>query len=106
MIEYIIKLIHLLIVLIVLVSPFINNALIKKNVIFLLIYIIFRNITGYKNCGLTKLESKFSNKPLDTGFIYKIISPFSNVKKYDFYKLIVPIQYWILFSLLFQKFNN
>lgn len=106
MIDYLVKIIHFSLIILVLSSPFINDKKIKHNIIILLIYIISRNLTGYRKCGLTKIESYVSNKKVETGFIYKIISPFSNIEKYQFYKLIAPIQYWIFLILFYQKFNS
>ena len=106
MISNLIKIIHLGIVIGVLLSPFINNRSYKHQVAFLLLYILFRNMTGYNKCGLTEMESKFSKKPIKTGFIYQIIAPFSNINKYDFYRLIAPIQWWILLILLYQLLNQ
>ena len=104
MLEHLIKTIHLVIVIIVVLAPFIPSNFIKTHIIFLLTYITFRNLTGYRKCGLTELENKISGKPKETGFIYQIIEPFTNIDKYDFYRLIVPIQYWILLILLYQLF--
>lgn len=99
-----IRIIHLAIVISVVVSPFIDNKYFKQQIIMLLLYILFRNLTGYNKCGLTELESKLSNKPIETGFIYKLVAPFSNISKYEFYRLIVPIQWWILIVLLYQLY--
>lgn len=104
MLSKIIKLFHLLILILVLISPFLKNKFIKKQIIFLLLYISFRNLSGYRKCGLTQIESKLSRKPIESGFIYNIIKPYTFLDKYSFYKLILPIQYWILLILIFQKF--
>lgn len=105
MLKYLIKIIHLFIIIFVIISPFVPNKFFKSQIIFILSYILFRNLTGYHKCGLTDLESKLSGKSYKTGFIYQIIEPFNNINKYDFYRLIVPIQYWILLILLYQYLN-
>ena len=106
MLEYLIKIIHLFIIFLVILSPFIPYYNLKLQIIYLLIYISFRNLSGYHRCGLTELEAKISGKPIQSGFIYRIIEPLNIINKYNFYNLIVPTQYWILIILLYQYINK
>ncbi|AGF85083.1 hypothetical protein QJ854_gp699 [Moumouvirus goulette] len=71
----IIKMIHLLIIILVFVSIFIPNCLLKKLVLTLLIFLLIQYIFGIKKCGLTQLEYLLMGEKYREGFIYRIINP-------------------------------
>ena len=56
MIVNIIQFLHLILIMIIAISPIINNYNIKKYVFIFLVYLLFQYLTGYRKCGLTDIE--------------------------------------------------
>lgn len=71
-----IRLVHLLLVICLLISIFINNCFIKNLALVFLIFLIFQYILGYGKCGLTELEYWIlGEKKYKQGFLYRLIHP-------------------------------
>ena len=106
MLTNIIRIIHFIIVLLVLISPFIKNYILKKLVFVFLIYLLIQYISGYEKCGLTILEYAFMKEKYQEGFMYRIIKPIIQIpeKYFDNYVLFIHFVYiYILYLQLFNK---
>lgn len=75
-INIIIKLLHLVIIVAIIISVFIQSCNFKKLVLTFLIFLFLQYMFGYEKCGLTELEywiiGEGNHKQ---GFIYRIINP-------------------------------
>jgi hypothetical protein len=105
MILKLIRLLHFLIILTVILSPFLNKIEIKKNVLIFLIYLKLQHITGYKKCGLTDLEDKITGNKKEIGFIYSILNPYFNLDQTEFYKKQEYIHYFLILILTYQTMS-
>ena len=85
--QTIIQLIHSLLILYIILVPWINRPQ-QLFVVQILLTIVFRWITNQDACFLTYLESAVSNKNVDEGFIYRIVSPVFKVHESKFNKLL------------------
>jgi hypothetical protein len=105
MLVNIIKIIHLIIVLLIISSVFIDNLFLKKYVLIFLIYLLFQYLTGYERCGITELEYLVMNEKYKEGFMYRIINPLIKVPEHYFNKwlFVFHILYIII---LFQQIYN
>jgi hypothetical protein len=92
-----INLIHFIIVLLVIISPFVDNLFFKKNILIFLVFLLFQYITGYEKCGLTELEYMFMGEEYQHGFIYRIVNPLIKVPEayFDKWLIIIHIIYVI-----------
>ena len=108
MIVNLIRIIHLIIVIIIFISPLIDNNDIKKYVFIFLIYLLFQYITGYKKCGLTEIESMMMGEKYQEGFIYRIINPMITVREdyFENYLLIVHLFYIIILFIQLYDIND
>jgi len=97
-----INFIHFIIVLLVVISPFINNRVLKNNVLIFLLYLLFQYITGYQKCGLTELEYIFMGQDYQHGFLYRIINPLIKVPESYFDKWLIVIHLIYVFVLYSQ----
>lgn len=80
LIVWIIRLIHLLIVIGIFISIFIGNCLIKKLALVFLIFLFFQYLLGYEKCGLTEIEYWIlGEKKYKQGFMYRLIHPLIKV---------------------------
>ena len=75
MIITIINFLHIILILFLSLSVFIDNSRIKTQALILLILIFGQYITNYGRCGLTELEYIFTQKNYKEGFIYRIVKP-------------------------------
>jgi hypothetical protein len=104
MLTNIIKLVHLIIILLVLISPFIQFYILKKFVFVFLIYLLIQYISGYEKCGLTILEYAVMGEKYREGFMYRIIKPIIQIpeKYFDNYVLFVHLVYIYVLYLQLQ----
>ena len=79
----IIQFIHILLILYIILGPFILPKH-TKNIISILLLILYRWITNNDTCTLTTIENKLTNN--NNGFIYRIISPIYNIRESTFNK--------------------
>jgi len=96
--------IHLILVIFIIISPFINVKEIKINVLIILIYLLFQYLTGYNRCGLTELEYYFMKEEYKEGFLYRIINPIIKVpeKYFDNWLYVFHVIYVII--LMYQLY--
>jgi len=77
---WLIRIVHLLIVIGVIVSVFINNCRFKQLALVLLIFLLVQYMLGYEKCGLTELEYWIlGEKKYKQGFMYRLINPMIKV---------------------------
>ena len=84
----IIQLLHLLLVIGVFSSIFIQNYNIKQLALTFLIFILVQYITNYGKCGLTELEYIYKGEQYQEGFLYRLIKPIITVQEIYFNKYI------------------
>jgi hypothetical protein len=75
MIITIINFLHIILILFLSLSIFIDNYRIKKPAFILLILIFGQYITNYGRCGLTEIEYLFMRENYKEGFMYRLIKP-------------------------------
>ena len=75
MIITIINFLHIILILFLSLSVFIDNYRIKKPAFILLILIFGQYITNYGRCGLTELEYLFMRERYQEGFMYRLVKP-------------------------------
>lgn len=105
--QNIIQLLHIILIITIISSVFINNIEIKKFILAILILLLFQYITNYGRCGLTEIEYMVLGEKYKEGFIYRLIKPVINVsEKYVEYNIIILHIIW-MFILYFQlQFKN
>lgn len=104
MLVNIIKIIHFIIVSIVIIAPFIDNSILKQNVLVFLIYLLFQYLTGYERCGFTELEYLVMGKEYEEGFLYRIINPIIKVPENYFNKWLILFHVFYVFILFCQLY--
>ena len=99
---------HLILVIVVFMSIFVNNRNIKVVVFIFLIYLMLQYITGYEKCGLTELEYYFKGNNYEEGFLYRLIKPVIRTPEKYFYKnlYIVHIIYIIILAYQLNLLNK
>lgn len=78
-IAYIIKVVHLFIIIAVIASIFVKSRILKQLSLTFLVFLLLQYILGFKKCGLTELEYYFLGKNYHQGFIYRLINPIINI---------------------------
>jgi hypothetical protein len=99
-----INIIHLLLILLIIASPFINNHTLKLNVLVLLFYILYQNVIGTGQCGLTKIEYLIMGRKYEQGFLYRIIHPMFNLPEKYFDSYVIIIHITLMLILLYQVY--
>lgn len=84
-IDYIITLIHILFILYLLLSIFINNNTIKLYSLLFNIFILLHYLTKYGKCSIINIERFFLGDNFRDGFFYKLIKPIISYKNNKFY---------------------
>ena len=100
---FIIRLIHLILIILILFAPFYNKQMIL-NVIAILIFIYYKwKIDDY--CILTKLEYILSGNEKDKdGFIYRLINPLSTVSEFNELLECLTI-FWIILLFIISRYK-
>ena len=75
MIITIINFLHIILILFLSLSVFIDNYQIKQMAFILLLLIFGQYITNHGRCGLTELEYIFTQENYKEGFIYRTVKP-------------------------------
>jgi hypothetical protein len=102
LLNYLIKIIHFVIILVVILSPVVNDYDIKKLVLGFLLYLLFQYITGYNKCGLTELEYYVIGEKYKEGFIYRIVNPMIQVSEDYFNNCRYIIHIGLILILIYQ----
>lgn len=106
MISYVIWIIHLILVIGIFSAPFIKNITYKKNVLILLVYLLFQYLTGYEKCGLTELEYLYMGEEYKEGFLYRIINPVIKIPENYFNNWLIVVHVIYIGVLFNQIFNS
>ena len=83
-------------------SIFINNKYKKQIALALLIFFMFRYMTGYKKCFLTEIEHMILKKKYKEGFIYRLLKPYFNMPEYYFKKRLFIVHVFYIIILMVQ----
>ena len=102
LLNYLIKIIHFIIILIIVLSPGINDYDIKKLVLGFLLYLLFQYMTGFNKCGLTELEYYVIGEKYKEGFIYRIVNPMIQVSEHYFDKCLYIVHIGLIIILVSQ----
>ncbi len=102
MLVLIIKFIHLILVIGLTLSIFINNLRIKQLSLVFLIYILAQYITNYGKCGLTELEYIFMKTEYKQGFLYRLINPVITMDEIYFNNYLFLIHIGWIVVLIYQ----
>jgi len=105
MIVSIIRLIHLIIVGLISISPFLDFEIIKRYSFIFLIYLLFQYISGYQKCGLTRFEYMIMGEKYKEGFLYRLINPMISVREDYFEKYLVIVHCIYIIILFIQLYN-
>lgn len=121
--QKIINYLHLVLLIFLISSPFINECGLKINAFILINFIILHFITKYGKCGIINIERFLIGDDFKNGFFYRLIKPVISYKNnifYDklfnmmiLYSIILFIQiyqancFWIIYNefiILYKKF--
>ena len=93
-----IQILHILLIIFLLSSIFIDSLKVKEWALALIIFILLQFVTNYGKCGLTEIEYMFTRENYKEGFIYRLIKPIITVPEdyFDKYLYIVHIIYVII----------
>jgi hypothetical protein len=97
---------HLIFLIFLIISPFIDDCAIKVNAFILISFIIFHFITQYGKCGIINIERFFLKENFKDGFFYKLIKPIISYKNNIFYYKLFNIVVLYCFILFLQIYNN
>jgi len=102
-----INLIHVILIFFISISIFIPLHKFKKNILLILLFILFHHITNNGKCGLTQLEYYITGKPHSHGFIYRLLKPFLKIdEKYINNKLyLLHLLYIIILTYQLLNYN-
>jgi len=104
MILYLIKFIHLFLVLFLVLSVFISHIQYKKIALTILIFLLLQYIFNFGKCGLTELERIIKGDKYHEGFLYQIIKPIITIPE-DYFNFNFYIIHIIYIILLFYQIN-
>lgn len=101
-VSQIIQLLHIILIISIVSSVFINNIELKKFTLGILILLFIQYVTNYGRCGLTEIEYMVLGEKYKEGFIYRLIKPVIDVsEEYVEYNIIILHTIW-MFILYFQ----
>lgn len=98
----IIQLLHIILIISIVSSVFIDNIEVKKFILSILMLLFIQYVTNYGRCGLTEIEYMILGEKYKEGFIYRLIKPVIDVsEEYVEYNIIILHTIW-MFILYFQ----
>jgi hypothetical protein len=106
MLSLIIRIIHFILVVLIVISPFISNFYLKKNILVFLVYLLFQYLTGYQKCGLTELEYLAMGQKYQEGFLYRLINPWIKIPESYFDKWLFVIHIILIMVLIYQIYSH
>lgn len=96
----IIKIIHLSLIFYIMFGPLISLEHLK-NVITILLFLLYRWITNDHKCTLTSLENKLTGNK--NGFIFRIINPIYKINESTLNNLVYFLTFsWLIVLLLYR----
>ena len=102
----IIKVIHVLFIIFILVTPFTDNNKLLEYHYTVIPFLLVRWIFNYDKCNITEIEKKLRGLKEDEGFIHKLLKPIYNLpeKSLTIIIYIVTLLLWLkTLSKLFIK---
>lgn len=105
MLVELIRLIHILLIVGVFASLFINNCYLKELSLTLLIFLLVQYLLGYEKCGLTQLEYWVMGEKYQEGFIYRLINPIIKVREDYFNKGLVYLHLFLIAVFSYQIYS-
>lgn len=95
-----IRVIHIIIIGLLGIAPFVTNRRYKVYALTFLIYLVLQYISGYQRCGLTELEYLIIGEKYGSGFLYRIINPLITLDEryFDNYLHIIHTIYIVVLS--------
>lgn len=102
----IINILHFLFYFLVLISPFIDDCVVKINVYIMLLFILFHFISKYGKCGIINIERFFLKENFKNGFFYNLIKPVIDYRKNIFFDKLFHLLIIYIFILTFQIYKN
>lgn len=93
-----IQILHILLIIFLLSSIFVDSLRVKEWALTLLLFILVQFVTNYGKCGLTEIEYIFTREKYEEGFLYRLIKPVITVPEdyFNKYFYIVHITYMII----------
>lgn len=101
-----IKIIHLIIIVGVIASVFINSCLLKELALTLLIFLLIQYLCGFKKCGLTQLEYYIMGEKYQQGFIYRLVNPIIDMPEKYIYNIKFVVHIALICILTFQLYHK
>ena len=103
----IIQLLHIILIIFIISSVFINNIELKKFILSILILLFIQYVTNYGRCGLTEIEYMVLGEKYKEGFIYRLIKPVINVsEEYVEYNIIILHIIWMIILYFQLQFKD
>lgn len=100
---WLIRGVHLSIVVFMFISVFINNKRVKEVALLLLGYLLIKYLTGHKKCVLTELEHKvLGEENYEKGFLHQLMFPTSNIPENYFNNGLLIIHLLWIVILVYQ----
>jgi len=84
--DNIITILHIVLLFVIAISPFINDLHLKKLILIFLIFLCIQFLTNYGKCGIINIERFFLKENFKKGFCYRLIKPVISHKHNIFYK--------------------
>ena len=104
--DNIIYILHILLFLFFLFSPFVDDCAWKVNSLVLLLFIFGHFVFKYGKCGIINVERFFLGEKFKEGFCYRLIKPVISYKNNIFYDEYFNILVAYIFVLLYQVIKN
>ena len=104
--DKIICILHIILFLFFILSPFVDDCAWKINSLILLVFILFHFIFKYGKCGIINIERFFLKENFKNGFCYRLIKPVISHKNNIFYEQYFNILVLYIIILLYQVFKN
>lgn len=102
----IINYIHLILLVCLMISPFVDDCGLKLNAFILITFIILHFITKYGKCGIINIERFFLKDDFKNGFFYLLIKPVISYKNNIFYENLFSLLVLYSIILFIQIYNS
>jgi hypothetical protein len=102
MILFLIRFIHLILIITIIFSIFIDNNKIKEFTLYILLILLLQYITNYGKCTLTQLEYLIMQENYKNGFLYRLINPVINIDEKYFDNSYYIIHVLLIIILIYQ----
>ena len=104
--QQIINYLHLILLICLMISPFVDDCGLKLNAFILITFILLHFITKYGKCGIINIERFFLRDNFKNGFFYNLIKPVISYKNNIFYENLFNLVVLYSIVLFIQVYNN